>query len=675
MKFLCDRCKTRYSIGDDRVRGKILKIRCKNCANVITVREGMTDAEVGAPEPSPRRTAKPTTLAPPAQVSAPTNGAKPPAALEEEWYVSIDGEQSGPFSLHEAQRWIGNKPPAADLHCWSEGFDDWLPVDKVSHFRGLRKRATASVPVVPPAPPPRAPPPPPPEEEPKPLFAATMAAIERSAAAAAAPQQVARSMPLGGTPARSTPLGGTPSHPTPSAPSTLSTPSGLGRSTPLGGTPSRATGAATAIPKVSNGSSQHAAIGGALKAPIAVPSIPIAKNATGPRPALPLPAFDASEAAFDPTGTGDAPTQIEVPPFGEDAPTAGAKPARLPTQLPAPFSAAPAGFGTPAPVGKTPAPLFNAAPMMAAPMPAPVPKPMFDSPPIRRPMPEPEPEPDGDMEIGEVSRVVNLADLARTSAQAKAAAARKNGAAPRLRATGGVSSLGGDPIAAMVATPDAGYPLNGAMVPDRANDQAATGGNKKLYLLLGGVVVLLLGIVAAVVYIVSKNGDDDSTALVHGRDIDLARPDDPHDRHDPTGPVDNKPDVKDPNTNPVPHPHRPIGPNVPVGSGKPPPIDDPPSGNSLKPDEVEAMARAQSEATNRCYMRAQRGADAILVGEVKRINVTLTIDKEGLVNEVDLSDHATDSLGKCLQARIKGWKFHPSGNGLKTRLTLVFQAN
>ena len=37
VKFLCDRCKTRYSIGDDRVRGKILKIRCKNCANVITV--------------------------------------------------------------------------------------------------------------------------------------------------------------------------------------------------------------------------------------------------------------------------------------------------------------------------------------------------------------------------------------------------------------------------------------------------------------------------------------------------------------------------------------------------------------------------------------------------------------------------------------------------------------
>src|SRR3954469_16440382 len=104
MKFLCDRCKTRYSIGDDRVRGKILKIRCKNCANVITVREGMTADEPGASG----RQKKVTTASPPVIDSAPPNGrealssafadpmAKPaPAALEEEWYVSIDGDQSG----------------------------------------------------------------------------------------------------------------------------------------------------------------------------------------------------------------------------------------------------------------------------------------------------------------------------------------------------------------------------------------------------------------------------------------------------------------------------------------------------------------------------------------------------------------------------------------------------
>ena len=176
VKFLCDRCKTRYSIGEERVRGKILKIRCKNCANVITVREGM-------PEPlGDDRRGRPTTGAPGGDSAHGALGqafatqlAKPPPALIEEWYVSIDGQQAGPFSLVDAQRWVASKPQTAELHCWSEGFDDWLPVDKVSHFRGLRK-----------APPPAAArkqttiPPPIPAPAPRPLFAATMASIEKS---------------------------------------------------------------------------------------------------------------------------------------------------------------------------------------------------------------------------------------------------------------------------------------------------------------------------------------------------------------------------------------------------------------------------------------------------------------------------------------------------------------
>src|SRR5512143_4154059 len=78
VKFLCDRCKTRYSIGDDRVRGKILKIRCKNCANVITVREGMTDGSEGEP-----RRARPTTGGPTGALGAAfaQQLAKPPPAL------------------------------------------------------------------------------------------------------------------------------------------------------------------------------------------------------------------------------------------------------------------------------------------------------------------------------------------------------------------------------------------------------------------------------------------------------------------------------------------------------------------------------------------------------------------------------------------------------------------
>ena len=50
MKFVCDRCLTKYSIADEKVRGKILKIRCKTCSNVITVLK-----ESGLPAAAPMR--------------------------------------------------------------------------------------------------------------------------------------------------------------------------------------------------------------------------------------------------------------------------------------------------------------------------------------------------------------------------------------------------------------------------------------------------------------------------------------------------------------------------------------------------------------------------------------------------------------------------------------------
>src|SRR5262245_10037590 len=132
MKFHCDRCKTRYSISDDRVRGKILKIRCKNCSAVITVREGMPPPEAEAPArakttnapPIPADAGKPAqpfarVVTPrPASDPVPASGSlhagsalagaferavsspatspaesltsMPPESYEVEWYVSID---------------------------------------------------------------------------------------------------------------------------------------------------------------------------------------------------------------------------------------------------------------------------------------------------------------------------------------------------------------------------------------------------------------------------------------------------------------------------------------------------------------------------------------------------------------------------------------------------------
>jgi predicted Zn finger-like uncharacterized protein len=198
MKFQCDRCQTRYSIGEEKIRGKVLKIRCKNCSAVITVREG--NASTTGPEAEAKADSKSTgsqkaiggaaardkgsTIgkAPTAdKPNAPANGtgrkdagkapvleaafdramARPSAAMpavpggdrnataledesastkmgpppepaaDIEWFVSIDGEQEGPFTLPEARKRVGKKKADEEMFAWQEGFDDWLSVDKV----------------------------------------------------------------------------------------------------------------------------------------------------------------------------------------------------------------------------------------------------------------------------------------------------------------------------------------------------------------------------------------------------------------------------------------------------------------------------------------------------------------------------------------------------------------
>jgi TonB family protein len=63
-------------------------------------------------------------------------------------------------------------------------------------------------------------------------------------------------------------------------------------------------------------------------------------------------------------------------------------------------------------------------------------------------------------------------------------------------------------------------------------------------------------------------------------------------------------------------------------------------------------------------MRAQRGADGILIGDVKKIAVTLTIGPDGAVTDAQLSDnHGANTLGKCLIGALRTWRFRPSPGG------------
>jgi predicted Zn finger-like uncharacterized protein len=608
VKFLCDRCKTRYSIGDDRVRGKILKIRCKNCANVITVREGMDDggAAVAAPA-APERRGRSTTGAPQAQSSSRAAGggalgaafasqlSKPPPALQEEWYVSIDGAQEGPLSLPEAQRWIGSKAWDADLHCWSEGFDDWLPVDKVSHFRGLRKRPP------PPAPPPVPRPgirPPRGADEPKPLFAATMAALEKGAGPGAD-----RGMGL-------PPL----VAPAPAAPPITAKANGTGVGPML---PSKTS---------SRSSSPRAAT----------------TQGVGPTPGA------AALAAAFTTGPTDAGTEVEAPPFNDEIATAAEPVAAQVARLKG-------NAADTLPVG---IPALGAA-RDAAPVPPSASSELAD---------------DDGLEIGEVSRVVKLADLVpKPKPQPRAATALgRPGASGSLRTgltgaapvvTPGELGMSVDPALAALVPP-------GQVTPDESlvAQSFAQRHRRGMLLLLISSALLVIGVAVAVVLVLSNTSDEIAMGLGGTKQIDTSRPEDIVRRQLMPGTGDGSADVANPTPGTTPKPRVPM-PQIKT----PPPVIDDPRNPALKASEVEEMAAKQVDGTQRCYMRAQKGAIGFDIANTKKIAVTLTVDKSGAVSHVQLSAHANDTFGQCLIARIKSWKFRESPGGI-FRISLAFSS-
>jgi predicted Zn finger-like uncharacterized protein len=43
MKFLCDQCKAKYQIADEKVQGKTLKMKCRKCGHIIEIRAAATE--------------------------------------------------------------------------------------------------------------------------------------------------------------------------------------------------------------------------------------------------------------------------------------------------------------------------------------------------------------------------------------------------------------------------------------------------------------------------------------------------------------------------------------------------------------------------------------------------------------------------------------------------------
>ncbi len=159
MKIVCDSCATKYSIADDKVRGKVFKIRCKKCSHIIVVRsEGGEDsapraaqaessAQAAAPDEAEKATKvfdyagfdgnAPTT----AQGSTVSASSEEPAA----WHLVIEREQVGPMSASEVRQRFARGEVDLETFTWRDGYADWQKLGSISDFADLRGGAGAQI--------------------------------------------------------------------------------------------------------------------------------------------------------------------------------------------------------------------------------------------------------------------------------------------------------------------------------------------------------------------------------------------------------------------------------------------------------------------------------------------------------------------------------------------------
>jgi len=162
MKFSCDRCQTRYSIGDDKVRGKVLKIRCKTCGHIVVVREQLPTVQgeaSGYAVPQMASAGAGAVAAGATAGSAPPPSPpsfSPPQAGGIEWFVAIKGKQHGPASAEEVARLYREGQISERSYLWHEKLPAWTRLRELPEFAAVL--AAGPGPVRPPAPPP------PPEE-------------------------------------------------------------------------------------------------------------------------------------------------------------------------------------------------------------------------------------------------------------------------------------------------------------------------------------------------------------------------------------------------------------------------------------------------------------------------------------------------------------------------------
>lgn len=117
MKITCQSCQSKYNVADEKVQGKVVKIRCRKCGATIVVNGTAAGATNGS-SPSPAK-------------SAAGPGPKAQAAEATPWHVNVAENDQRTMSLAELVDAHASGLVTHDTFVWTDGMDDWKALGEV----------------------------------------------------------------------------------------------------------------------------------------------------------------------------------------------------------------------------------------------------------------------------------------------------------------------------------------------------------------------------------------------------------------------------------------------------------------------------------------------------------------------------------------------------------------
>jgi predicted Zn finger-like uncharacterized protein len=108
MKITCQACQSKYTIADDKIQGKVAKIRCRKCGATVLV-----DASTG---------------------TAPNGSAPPPGAAPGAWLVNVGEGDERSMQLADVIDAYNTGVITAETFLWKEGMGDWQPLSEIAEI-------------------------------------------------------------------------------------------------------------------------------------------------------------------------------------------------------------------------------------------------------------------------------------------------------------------------------------------------------------------------------------------------------------------------------------------------------------------------------------------------------------------------------------------------------------